>query len=270
MLMFRRRQGGVSLIELMIGILVGMIVIAATIAIYVSTLRGGNNTLRTARLNQELRATMDVMVREIRRAGFNGWNPTGLIVLSTNNNFTKRGENGLQTDLRVQNGGDCILFSYDLPPWVDIDESDPLNVAAPFEASDYMGFKLSNGAVSMRSSGSTTNSANCSDGTWEAITDPNTITVTALTFSTLGSQCTNFTTGGVWKVNVASQTSACNEASGNVSIVRAPHGVTSGNQLVEGRQMVITLSGQVTADTSIRATMTEEVQVRNDRIYTQP
>jgi type IV pilus assembly protein PilW len=259
LMLIKPRQRGVSLIELMIGILVGMIVVGATIAIYVSTLRGGKNTLRTARLNQELRATMDVMVRDLRRAGFNGWNAAGTIVLSTDNDFAKRVTGGLQTDLRIQNGGNCALFAYDLSNWGTID------------AAEYKGFKLANGEVSMRSKGTTTNSATCSDGSWEAVTDPNTITVTALTFTTVGSQCTNFTTGGVWKVtNAASQISACNESAGNVTAVRGAHGVASGNQLVEMRQIVIALSGQVAADPTIRATMTEEVQVRNDRIYTQP
>lgn len=68
----RGRQIGLTLIELMIGIVVGSIVLGAVIAVYASTIRGSNTALRTARLNQELRSTMDLMVREIRRAGFNG------------------------------------------------------------------------------------------------------------------------------------------------------------------------------------------------------
>lgn len=259
----RRSQSGVSLIELMIGILVGMVVVAAVIAIYVSTLRGGNNTLRTARLNQELRATMDIMVREIRRAGFNGWNTAGTIVLSTNNNFAKREPGGLQTDLRVQNNGSCILLTYDLSNWGTVDPS------------EYTGFRLTNGAVQMRRSGATTDSANCTDGTWEPLTDPNVVTITALNFSTEGSQCMDFTTGNAWKVISASPAptfSACDAtAAGGVTVVKGSFlAPVAGDQLIEARQILITMTGDVVADTTIRATATEEVQVRNDRIYTKP
>jgi prepilin peptidase dependent protein B len=262
----RHHQIGVSLIELMIGIVVGMVVVAAVIAIYVSTIRGGNNTLRTARLNQELRATMDIMVRDIRRAGFNGWNAAGTIVLSTDNDFAKRVAGGLQTDLRVQtvvNNGDCILFAYDLSNWGVID------------ASEYMGFRLSNGAVQMRRSGTTTNSANCSDGTWDPLTDSNMVNITALSFSTEGSQCMDFTTGNAWKVISASPAptfSGCDApAAAGVTVVKGSFlAPVSGDQVVETRQVRISMTGNFAADTTLRATATEEVQVRNDRIYTQP
>lgn len=270
MLMGKRgRQNGLSLIELMIGIVVGSIVLGAVIAVYASTIRGSNTALRTARLNQELRSTMNIMVRELRRAGFNGWNAAGTIVLSTDNAFAKRGVGGGQTDLRVLNNGTCVLFTYDLANWGAVD------------ADEYMGFRISNGAVQMRRQGTVTN--NCNDGSWETLTDPNAVTVTVLTFSTEGSQCMDFTASNGWKLNSASPQPtipACDAAvsaaavtanAGAVTVVRGAFALTAaGSQLVDTREIHVTLSGTAAADTAIRATISEEVQVRNDRIYNKP
>ena len=62
-------QSGVSLVELMIGSAVGLIVIAAVLATYAVIARSGSETMASAKLNAELRAAMDMMVRDIRRAG---------------------------------------------------------------------------------------------------------------------------------------------------------------------------------------------------------
>ncbi len=262
----RGRQIGLTLIELMIGIVVGSIVLGAVIAVYASTIRGSNTALRTARLNQELRSTMDLLVREIRRAGFNGWNAAGTIELSTNNAFAKRGVGGGQTDLRVLNNGTCILFTYDLAPWD--------NTTPPANSTEYMGFRINNGAVQMRKGGSSTNDCSIAPE-WEALTDSNAVTITALTFSTEGSQCMDFTAGNGWKLNSASPQPtipACDAAAaGAVTVVRGAFAVpASGNQLVDTREIHVTLTGNSAADNAIRATISQEVQVRNDRIYNKP
>lgn len=64
----RYRQTGVSLIELMVGLAVGLIVVAAAIALIVSLMRSNSDSIRSVRLSQELRALSDIAAMEIRRS----------------------------------------------------------------------------------------------------------------------------------------------------------------------------------------------------------
>ncbi len=65
----RCRQRGESLIGLLVGLVVGLIVLGGASLIYLGAARANSTTLQLSRTNQELKAIMDVMVRDIRRAG---------------------------------------------------------------------------------------------------------------------------------------------------------------------------------------------------------
>lgn len=64
----KKAQAGLSLIELMIAMVVGLIVIGAAIALVVSLMRSNNDSIRSMRLSQEMRAVADIMTMEVRRA----------------------------------------------------------------------------------------------------------------------------------------------------------------------------------------------------------
>lgn len=64
----RIRQTGFTLIELMIAMVLGLLVVGATIALAVSLMRSNNETVRATRLTQELRGLADVLTAEARRA----------------------------------------------------------------------------------------------------------------------------------------------------------------------------------------------------------
>lgn len=65
-----RRGGmqGLSLIELMITLVIGLIVIGAVLGLIVSIMRSNNQTIQATRLTQELRATAAIIGAEIRRS----------------------------------------------------------------------------------------------------------------------------------------------------------------------------------------------------------
>lgn len=71
-----RRQRGLTLISLMVGLVVGLLVLSAMLQAYMLISEGARDTLRQARLDQELRAALDVMRLDIRRAGY--WDPLDL------------------------------------------------------------------------------------------------------------------------------------------------------------------------------------------------
>lgn len=91
--MDRASVKGFSLVELMVGLTVGLFVLAGVGAVYVSTMRGSAETLAANRLNQEIRAIVDIMSLDIRRAGFGYPN---------------------DASIRVFDDGACIVYLYDL------------------------------------------------------------------------------------------------------------------------------------------------------------
>lgn len=63
-----KMQSGFGLVELMIGIAVGMIVVAAAMSLMTTTLSNSNDSIKMARLDQELRQVMTMLTRDLRRA----------------------------------------------------------------------------------------------------------------------------------------------------------------------------------------------------------
>ena len=63
------KQKGYTLVELMVAMALGLVVVAGVSAAYLGTLRTNADSLKMMRLNEELRAIMTLMVRDIRRAG---------------------------------------------------------------------------------------------------------------------------------------------------------------------------------------------------------
>ncbi len=62
-------QRGLSLVELMVGITIGLFVVAAASLVVTSQLTDNRRLLLELQVQQDLRATADVITRELRRAG---------------------------------------------------------------------------------------------------------------------------------------------------------------------------------------------------------
>ena len=62
----------------MIGLTVGLIVISGILGLFSGHLRGNSELIRTTRLNNELRGTMDLVVRDLRRATYWGTSINGV------------------------------------------------------------------------------------------------------------------------------------------------------------------------------------------------
>lgn len=65
-----RLQRGMSLIEMMIGMVIGLIMLSAVGTYFVNNLKANRDAVNAAKLDQDLRAAMDLMVRELRRANY--------------------------------------------------------------------------------------------------------------------------------------------------------------------------------------------------------
>ena len=64
-----RAQHGMSLVELMVGITVGLFVVAAAATLMTNQLSDNRRLLVEMQIQQDLRASMDIITRQIRRAG---------------------------------------------------------------------------------------------------------------------------------------------------------------------------------------------------------
>jgi type IV pilus assembly protein PilW len=64
----RQFQRGVTMIELMVALVAGLIVSAAGLALVASIIKSNSETVRATRLTQELRATAEVIARDLKRA----------------------------------------------------------------------------------------------------------------------------------------------------------------------------------------------------------
>ncbi len=70
----RHQQAGLSLVELMVGIAVGMVVVAGASLMVSAQMSGTRQLLTEVQLQQDLRAAADIITRELRRAGSNAYN----------------------------------------------------------------------------------------------------------------------------------------------------------------------------------------------------
>lgn len=256
-----RRQAGFSLVELMVGIVIGLIIVAAAASVYITAVRGGSDTLRSAKLNMELRGAMDLMVSEIRRAGY-----TPLTTNLTNSPFMLA-----NTNLTLV-GTDCLLFAYDS------------NGNSTTDTADFFGFRrnTSDASISMRQGADTGSTPSTSDGcsigtdSWERITDPNSVEIDNLSFA-ITYQCWN---AQDWKnadwspnadANVVSDEANQACVAGQAVYDTANAAVNAISDLVEVRNVTITLTGHHKSDATTSMTLGPvSVRVRNDRVLTVP
>jgi len=209
----------------MVGLLVALLVGMAATAIYINNLQATNASLSVSKLNSELRILMDLMMADIRRAGYYELSPLQpFSKLTANAAFTKPTvvdntvsppvtveiENDFmipgQTDISVQDwdGGtrNCIVLAYDgnRNGLVDPNGLDDGAPGYPGDANELFGYRLDadEGTIDVRVGGITTcapDGANagagncdmgCSAGSWQAANDPNIVEVTNLQFTVLG------------------------------------------------------------------------------------
>ncbi len=65
----RTRAAGFTLIELMVALVLGLVVIGGVMGVFMSTYQANAQNIKSIRLNEEMRAVVALMSRDIRRAG---------------------------------------------------------------------------------------------------------------------------------------------------------------------------------------------------------
>jgi len=167
-----KKQTGLTLIEMMIAMVLGLFVTAVIITVFSTNVRSSTENIKMIRLNQELRGVMTFMSDELKRAGYSG--------SATVDDF--------MDDFNAPDPAtaprSCIRYAYD-------EDADADAVAAAGgtnpESSERFGFKLEANTVKWTNSGGNPNipptAPDCSNGTWGSLTDPNIAFITTLDFN---------------------------------------------------------------------------------------
>jgi len=261
----RARQHGVTLVELLVGMVVGLIVVGGAIAMYTSSVRSSNDTLKSSKLNQEISTLLHVIANDVRRAGF--WGNMDMSAIDQNP-FNQQGATALvvlddmaSNVIQPPNGqGSCIVYAYDATYL-------PGNVGGVIENTDLFGFRLNGSVVQMRQTGVVDGANcvggtcdNCTNGTWEDVTDPNLIEITELTFDLANSQCLNGTEPNALDDDADGVIDEDDEF--NCYVTVPPNG--SDAVTAETRELLVTVTGRLAGDTSTQVSGSQSVRIRND------
>lgn len=160
---------GYTLIELLIGLGLMVFLFANSLFIYTTVMKTYYATLATNQLDQQLHSAMNLMIQDIRRAGY-----SANAVASMNTNKNLNPFMAEENDLKVPQKN-CILFTY------DADSSGlipPLNTPKSDKRFGYRLFEKT-----LQSRASTDSVFNCATGHWVNITDASQIQITQLSFT---------------------------------------------------------------------------------------
>lgn len=162
-----RRQSGLSLVELMVGVAIGLFVVAGATLVVSNQLGDNRRLMLETQIQQDLRAAADLIAKDIRRSGYWGSAETGVwhagAVAVASNPYTEL--QGVTSGVAAS----AVQFGYSRGV-----ENNVLD-----DATDRSGFRLNNGAIQMYTGGA-----------WQALTDSTTLRVTSFQV-TLNSQNVN-------------------------------------------------------------------------------
>lgn len=141
-----RRQGGLSLVELMVGTAIGLFIVAVACTALSGQLEDNRRLMLAMQVEQDLRAAADLIARDLRRAGY--WSHAARQAAA--------GASNPYGDVSATAASVAYAYAQDGDDTVDGDE--------------YTGVKLEDGTVKLL----------LGEGGWQPLTDPGTVTVTAL------------------------------------------------------------------------------------------
>lgn len=159
------KQRGISLVEMLITLSLGLLLMAAISAVFTNTLGLNSRSLKASQLQEEAVATMQLILSDLRRANYSA--NYEVIVVDPDANV-----NPFANSLVVANHPDeapnsCVLFGYD----ADSDGADD-------GAIERFGYRIRNQQVQRRQSGNV-----CADNGWQGLTSSDAVVVEQLTFT---------------------------------------------------------------------------------------
>lgn len=247
-----------SLIELMIALTMGLFLLLGLSTFLTTTLKSNTAAVKLASLDQELRAIMTLMSRDIRRAGYwgsptfnaaSGVYATGALSMigkgantyatGTGSTFANIAGPAISVNgaiVTAATAAGCLLYSYDRNGDGSQNPDSAGTTSLPGEQYGFLRVvdANNNGAVMMRTGvGATTfDCTTAASNAWDYLSDQKNTNITALTFTETDSAPVYMT------------------------------GAAGPN--IRTRQINITITGQPLNDPGITQTLTETVKIEND------
>jgi type IV pilus assembly protein PilW len=156
----RRGQRGIGLVELMVGMTVGLIVATAAAIMATGQITEHRRLMLETQVQQDLRAAADLLQQDMRRAGYRGladngiWTPAGAATPA------REAASSPYTEVKVE--GHTITYRY-----ARQDATGGINTTNVLADKEKFGIKLEAGALYL-----------LIGGTWQPITDPGTVLIT--------------------------------------------------------------------------------------------
>lgn len=224
-----RPARGLSMVELMVGVTIGLFVVAGAGMLAASQLSDNRRLLLETQVQQDLRATADIIARELRRSGHwakardGVWYEGSAAVRSNPYGGLTSAEGGAE----LQDGDvtNAVLLNYS-------NKGDEALEDDAVAANEQRGFRLDNGTIQTQ----------LGAGNWQALTDSNTLRVTGFSITTQSKPvqlaCTKDCPGGgqaCWPVLAV-------------------------------RELTIDITGEAAHDAAVQRSVRSTVRLRNDPV----
>lgn len=285
------RQGGFGLVELMVGMGIAMIILAAASEVMLSSLTSNRDSIRMARLDSELRQVMTLISRDVRRA--TAWDPaTDVARLSMTSTLTLSGTSGSVTvsgsgDLAEVGakavGGTLVYVSGGTQYRASIDSYDSgtktygvtvVGAAWPVTEIPAGAWSILRPAMAIITDATSATPGSClmfaydtnADGTYGSGEyfgyryDAADGAVEIRTSGAAGDTCTS---GGTWQ-NLTDELSV--EITAFTVTENSPAAVVNSGLNVAVREFTVTITGRLRADTSVVRTLQETIRIRNEQL----
>lgn len=249
-----QKQDGFTLVELLIGLLISLLVISGALALLLKVFEGQKSNLGLIRLNEETRFLSELMIKDIRRAGFVSTyaddefdslynNPFFSGVSGSSTDITIFDESDYGSAISVGAAGECILLSYN----ADNDQ------AVVVDDNERMGYRLNNGVLQIRTEGTTNES--CNNGAWYDLSNPR-VNVTSLLFTQSNDD---------FDVTTMIDGTGDDDSDGVCEVGEGCTTCASGNSCLLVRTIDLSMTIELTSDSSLQQTFSETVRIRNDK-----
>jgi prepilin peptidase dependent protein B len=225
---------GLSLIELLVGVVVGLFVVGGAAKLVVDNLNANRRNLLEMRVNQDLRAAADLVARDLRRAGY--WENAASGVWSTAGVPPTPNPHRVLTVGGTSDLG-TIAYSY------------ARNADDALDSNEQHGYSVASGVLRYQAA----------SGVDQPITDPNTLSIAADGFKILStsrtvelfSYCSCMTRLTCFASDFASSPVGAYYATRPYTVLR---------------EYEVRLKGTSATDSSVTREIRETVRVRNDEI----
>lgn len=225
----QRRQRGLSIVELMVGVAIGLFVVAAATMLVSTQLSDNRRLMLETQVEQDLRASADIITRELRRAGHwakardGVWYPGNAAVVRDNPYALVAKADG--TAFADGDAASTVLISYSR-------SGDEGAETGAVEAAEQLGFRLDNGVIQTR----------LGDAGWQALTDGNTLKVTEFTVT----------------MNRQPIRLECAKS--------CPDPLVDCRPALEVRDLRVLIRGEAANDSNVKRSVDTKVRLRNDAI----